>query len=182
MSSDSSGLSAAPCQFRGLGQTRRLFPDAVPPDATHAAAEAYCPVASAAAAGSLAAEVPVAIHVAPAEPVVSPVPVLNPAARCRESSGSSDEAPACSDYCCCPVAADAHKEHSTSAAPVACSLAAAACPADWAAIEADRHRTAGAAHCAFRDCHSACWDDCCLVPGDSYQARSAGPRVHCFAA
>ena len=173
----SSGLSAAPCRFHALGPKIHLFPTAILPGATPAAAEGCCLSASAAAAGSLAAEVPVAIRVAAAEPAASPVPGLNPAARCLENYGSYDVAPACCG-CCCRAAAGAHMERWTAAAPVACSLAAAgACPADWAAIEADRHLMTDAEHCAFRDCHSACLDDCCPVPDGSCPAHSALPRA-----
>lgn len=125
------GLLAVPCRCHALYRKIHLCPAGILRDVIPVAAEACCLAASAAAAGSPVAGVPVEIRVAAAEPVVSPAPVRNLAARCQASSGNSDARLAhCG--CCYRAAADGYRGRLTSAAPAACSLAAAAaaCLAD----------------------------------------------------
>lgn len=113
--------SAVLCHFHARDRKSRLCPGAILRDAIPAVVAACCLSASAAEAGSLAAEVPAAIPVAAAGPAASPARALNPAAHYRENCGSSDAAPAHCDCCCCCPAADVYTAHSTAAAPVACS-------------------------------------------------------------
>src|SRR6185437_14994157 len=173
-----SGLLAVLCRSHVLCRKTHPFPGAILQDATPAAAEAKILSAFAARDGfpAIAAWVAV-LHRAPAEgPEVWPAPVRNLAGRCPENFGNSDVAPECFGYCCCRAAAAVHRGHLAAAARVGYSSVAAA-----AATEVARQPPTDAAHCAFRDCRSACLDGCSPVPDDSCPAHLAAQQEHCSA-